>query len=304
MAKLFFVQYRDNHYKGKQLLVRSLLLPGHGTRPGDLLNVQLESWIKATRYAIDTCAAQSDKLIVLGFSLGASLGIYQALLKAPIDALILICPALSLKSKLAYVLSHWGKFVTRAHPRLQWFRACSERDYAKYQSVPFNAIDQSIRLCHKIQHLSQHEQITIPQFVALTEDDEVVAPQATVNYFKKQPNPKNKLLIYSNKAVQAQPHPQITYRYSAYPDKKILNFSHVCLPVAPDHPHYGSNGDHFDLLHYQSPLGKLLPKSKLNPVYSGAINWRELINYPMSRLHYNPDFPHLTRMIDNFMLDL
>lgn len=288
-----------NHYKDKQLLVRSLLLPGHGTRPGDLLNIQLESWIKATRYAIDTCVAQSEKLIVLGFSLGASLAIHQALMKAPIDALILICPVLSLKSKLAYALSHWGKLVTRAHPRMQWFRACQEDDYAKYQSVPLNAINQSIRLCNKIHHLSKHEQITIPQFVALTEDDEVVAPQASVNYFKKQPNPKNKLLIYSNKP--AQPHPKITYRASAYPDKKILNFSHVSLPVAPAHPHYGKNGDFFDLLHYRSPLGRLLPKAKLKPVYSGAINWHELINYPMSRLHYNPDFYHLTRMIDKFL---
>ena len=40
------------HFQTRGFLVRSILLPGHGTVPGDLLQVTYQEWIRATEYGI------------------------------------------------------------------------------------------------------------------------------------------------------------------------------------------------------------------------------------------------------------
>ena len=56
-----------DHFAAQGFLVRSLLLPGHGTEPSDLLNIHLEQWLDATRFALDSFHEQVDDLFVFGF---------------------------------------------------------------------------------------------------------------------------------------------------------------------------------------------------------------------------------------------
>ena len=291
-----------DYYRNKGYLVRSLLLPGHGTRPGDLLDITSAAWLAASKYAIDSVKVQADKVVVLGFSMGACLAILQAFQDPKIDALVLFSPAIRIKRKLAY-FSHWHKLISWAYKRAQWGVISQDDDYAKYHSFPVHAATQVARLSKSILSISNSKHLSIPQFIVISADDEIISPQAAINYFQLQPNPHNQLVLYSNQA-NSKLGPKVTVVPSAMPTKNILNYSHVCLPVAPDHSHYGEDGDFTDLLHYEVWHGKRYKKPTTKPPYSGAISLHNLRKYNLSRLSYNPQFYPLMEKIDKFLADI
>ena len=70
---------------------RTMLLPGHGTRPGDLLTTRLSHWQRTVAYLVDQAARESDTVVLAGFSLGSVLTLTEALRpNSPVDALSLI----------------------------------------------------------------------------------------------------------------------------------------------------------------------------------------------------------------------
>src|SRR5438552_16089884 len=97
----FVMRDVGEHLQKQNLLVRSHLLPGHGTVPGALLNVSYQDWINAANYAITNLSKDVEKIFLVGFSTGASLMLYHALQQSNknIAGLILLAPAIQLYSK-------------------------------------------------------------------------------------------------------------------------------------------------------------------------------------------------------------
>lgn len=282
------------HYQQKNVLVRSLLLPGHGTVPGDLLQVQYQDWINATSFAIDTFKKQVDHLVVMGISTGGLCALHQALLQKNISGLILFAPAIAIKNPfagLAPILSRYKKWIVKHQ----------ETDYAHYSSITTNCVAQVYNFAKEVQKLSKKQNCHVPQFTIASMDDDVVSTPAIINYFEQYHSPKNFLLLYGNKQ------PSFSFnnyelRRSCYPDKKIIDFSHVCLTVAPNHPHYGEHGDleqvPFSLCWYGKWLAKL---NKNKPLMHGAASLYNLLHYRLIRLSYNPDFENMVQKIDRFI---
>ncbi|MEE9451610.1 MAG: alpha/beta fold hydrolase [Gammaproteobacteria bacterium] len=287
------------HYRNKNYLVRSLLLPGHGTRPGDLLHVQLEEWIKASKYTIDCCRRQADKVIVIGFSAGASLAILQAYCEQNCDALVLFAPAIRVKSKIAYY-SHWIKLLSGRWQRARWANVGADNDYSKYQSFPFNAVHQIARLSQLTIKNYQRRPLGIPQFVIMTNDDEVIDPKSILQYFQAHQDPYNRMVVYSNQDLKFSD-PRVSVTASAMMEKNILDYSHVCLPVAPEHNHYGESGNYTDFFYHQSSLGKHFTKNGDAELFFGANSLKHLKKYNLARLRYNPRFNALMTQVDCFI---
>jgi len=59
--------------------VMAVLLPGHGTQPGDLLDTRWQEWARTIAYGTDRLAAEADEVYLAGYSAGAALSIYQSL---------------------------------------------------------------------------------------------------------------------------------------------------------------------------------------------------------------------------------
>jgi len=88
---------------------KTILLPGHGTDPADLLNVNWMNWVNSVEKSLQSFKDKYDKIFVAGLSTGGSLALYIAT-KHDVDGVIALAPGLFLKKRLAN-LSHVLKYV-------------------------------------------------------------------------------------------------------------------------------------------------------------------------------------------------
>jgi esterase/lipase len=286
------------YFLSHDFLVRSILLPGHGTVPGDLLEVKYQEWLKATQYGTQSLTESVKDIFLVGHSLGGTLAIHQALQTQPkLKALILFAPALESRSKWAFA-TNWHKTISWAYPKAKWIHNQPLLSYAKYSSMPFNALHQSRLLMKKVQSALKKNPIKIPMFIVISDDDETICPEKTLKFFSQHENPHSRLLIYSTKPLKFTDS-RISVINSVFPDKKILNFSHPCLPVAPNHPHFGEQGDFVDFGHYENP-----PTCDPNDIYSGAITSDNLKQHTIKRLTYNPDFNNMMKHLNDFLKEI
>jgi esterase/lipase len=243
--------------------VRAILLPGHGTVQGDLLEVTYRDWIEAARYGINSFAGEVDELYVAGFSTGGALAVYHALgqgepaqtqPRPPIKALLLFSPAIKVADPKA-PLANWHKIYSWAIPRGDWLGNLSdEHDAVKYESFPKNAGDQVYLLTKAVAERMQRGRLDIPVFIALSQDDATVNSRATIEFFTtitRSPTSKNVLVAYTKVPEAIGDGAPIRDRRSVYPGEGIVAFSHVAIPVHPDNPHYGRRGTYKSCLEYE-----------------------------------------------------
>jgi esterase/lipase len=287
------------------LLVRSILLPGHGTVPGSLLNVKYEDWLQATHYGITSLAKEVDQIFLVGFSTGASLALYHSLQESynNVAALILLAPAIQISpfsciTNLPPKLSFMSK-------RCNWLHIAKENDYAKYQSMPFNAAYQVYRLTQEIKHISDVKFLKQPVFVGISADDMTVSSKATIKYFREHSPKKSRLVIYTNNPNRLND-TRITKRPASYPEMSIANISHTAIPIAPHNPHYGEQGDYVRASHIDDNLraGKPIIYGTHNNFTNDMFNVFHrvgLYKHEHLRLTFNPDFDFLAQSISRFV---
>ena len=150
--------------------VMAVMLPGHGTQPGDLLDVRWQEWAKAVAYGADCLAAEADELYLAGFSAGAALSVLQAAHDERVRGLFLFSPAFEITSRAKWANLH--KLYSWLLPQAAWVNVLPDRDLYKYESFCKNAAAQMYALT---QLLSQCE-INIPVFAVASADDVTVNP--------------------------------------------------------------------------------------------------------------------------------
>jgi esterase/lipase len=329
----FLMRDVGGHFQRRCFLVRAILLPGHGTVPGDLLDATFEEWIEAARYGIDSFAGQVERLYVAGFSTGSALALYHALgqdaLRHSIAALVLFSPAVKVARPLV-PLANWHKIYSWAIPRGAWDgRLFDEHDAAKYESFTKNAGDQVYLLTRAIAERRRQRPLDTPVFIAMSLDDSTVSSPATIEFFNAITPltvPSTNVLINYTRAPYALDAQQpLRDRSSVFVGEGIVSFSHVAIPVRPDNPHYGRDGAYRSCLAYQppntekpdeapdSPLircrrgrppgdGVRLGENSRRPDLEAA-STLERLQPPLvlRRLTFNPDFSGMMGEIDAFV---
>lgn len=298
----FTMQSIAEHFIKKDFLVRSILLPGHGTVPGDLLDIDYSSWIKATEYGVKSFNGEVENLYICGFSTGGTLALCAAYQFPQIKGLLLFSPAIKLRTQFA-VISTINDVMIKTVGGIKWYSRNNGTDYAKYQSFTFNSAHQVYLLSKLLHEIAKKQQLTAPVFMALTADDEILSLQASIAFFKKHTSEDSRLNIYTNQPLKIPDH-RIHCFTSSYPDKNILDFSHNCIAISPKHPHYGENsglpGFYPKLAIYSKYLTKKVADTE--PVYYGAMCREHLKKFNLHRLTYNPDFDNLMARVDDFMV--
>lgn len=281
------------HFLKEGYLVRTVLLPGHGTVPGDLLEIHRQDWLDTVGNAIQSTSAIVDDFYLGGFSLGAALCLLQHTLAENLRALILLAPGLKARNPKA-PLTEIIRFFTWISKKAKWYQLSQQTDYTKYTSFAHNPAYQT----YKTMKAAIKVQTKVPLFFVASADDETIDTTAVINYFLQQQNPKKEMILYCKNPTTDE-HTAIEQRCSVYPERNIIDFSHPCIPISPNNAYLGEHGELLDFSHYHN---QELHKNK--QIHIGATTPHNLLHYTMQRLSYNPDFDHMVQRISRFIDNL
>ncbi len=295
----YLLQPLARHLQKQGFFVRAILLPGHGTVPGDLLGIRYQEWIRAAQYGIRCMKGEVTDLFLGGFSTGAALSVLESLKDKEIKGLILISPALAVRDRiiaLAGMLSGVKDWVGDIQ---------DDVDYVKYETFAVNAAYQIYLLTMEIDALlDQGRRIEAPVFAALSREDMTIDPDRALFVLEKYaPSPRNVLVVYGKNPQMAGgvSSGNIHYETSFLADKKVLDFSHVALPIPCDDRHYGDLGGYKSCLHYRNDQEKRRTCLMGDSIWRGEISGDNLQAYTVRRLTCNPKYDGMIEKLDQFL---
>lgn len=300
----YFMRHLGTFFQAQGFRVMAILLPGHGTCPGDLLDMRWQEWSKAVAYGVNRLAEEVDEVYLGGYSAGGVLSIFQSLHDKRVRGIFLFAPALEITPLAA--IAYWHKLFSWYFPRLKWVDIKPDRDYFKYESFAKNTATQMYRLTLALNEQMKQHRLEIPVFAVASEDDKTVNVSATMEMMEKQTNPANKLIIYTTDSVKlSQPATQekIEWVNSMLPEQKILSSAHTALLLASDDEHYGIDGEYSNCIHYYPDEIDKYNVCSLHPedCWQGEINDKNLKAGMLRRLMYNPNFESLKISMAQFI---
>lgn len=285
------------------ILVRSLLLPGHGTRPKDLADIDYKDWIKAVDYGINSLKREVDKVYIAGFSLGGLLSANALFEHSDIRGAILIAPALGISKPMLTWNTTWLR-----HFKV-WLDVDPNTQAARYQSMPTNGIAQTYLLAQYFnKRLKKSKKISTPILLIQSMEDAAIQPELNIDLFKRYMNQtKSKALIYNGEKKSVTPFSNLDLVSSFLPDRKIINFSHISLLYSPENKTYGANGSYKEC---GKTIG-VIPAKQADDCIKGERNWKGEFSrdndkkyYPFQRLTFNPLFESMVERIDSYLKEL
>jgi len=222
-------------------LVRTVLLPGHGTQPADMLDVTLEQWQQVVREQAAILSREVPKVYLGGFSTGANLVLDYAYGHDEIAGLVLFSPAFRSNSPYAW-MTQW---ISWARPWLLAKPGDTQpmQTPVRYLNVPTNGFAQFYRSSSLAQKRLHQRNYDKPVFIAVTQHDSVLDTQYILDNFNQHfSNPASRLIWYGDAPSNAANTPRVLVRSDYLPEYRISRFSHMGLMFSPKNTLYGVNG--------------------------------------------------------------
>ncbi|SDJ14970.1 alpha/beta hydrolase [Billgrantia gudaonensis] len=260
-------------------LVRSILLPGHGSRPADLMLPDFDDWENIVAHHAGLLSAEVEELWLGGFSTGANLVTSHALTDEDVAGLLLFSPGLHPDNGylfLAPIISHlWD-----------WVDIDDEDNIATYQSLPTHGAALYYRSVGVVQKKLEATRFDKPVLITMSQHDSVLDPNATLDAFQTRfPNQQSRFVWYGD-TPQELDDPRVTALASRLPDRRISTFSHMSVLFAPENTYYGEEGSYLMLENGQNDLS---PPDDLDNLWFGA--WGHVVAGKYhARLTWNPHF--------------
>jgi esterase/lipase len=234
-------------FQNECFYVQSLLLPGHGTRPGDLLEVTRDEWVKAYSFGVSTLKESVDEVYLGGLSTGGTLAIHRAMNDGDIRALFLFSPAVEITKVAGQAC--WLASLDSIFPRMGWLGPLQpDEDPFKYESFPANAACQIYRLIREIERARKAAPLAVPLFIAASDDDATVHTSATIDLFKNATSSNKKMILYSRR--EPEDIGGIEVMDSRLPKQHIVSSAHTAVVIPPEDDHYGADGRYAFCAHY------------------------------------------------------
>ncbi len=295
----FAMQDLAKHLASTCFIVRTVLLPGHGTRAGDLLIVDHHDWLKSIRYLTMQAAAEHDNVVLGGFSLGAALTLTIANEKdSPVKSVIGISPAYSISaSRLARLspLLDWA---------IPWLSKSPPDDFARYGAAPSRSVSETVSaIRHMKSVLGNTEQVKLPWLLIQSMDDAVVQPEANIAFHKNFAKHVNSPIVnfYSDPIAGVQDK-QLIWIRAEDAELRVKGLSHVSVHVSPENSHYGVNGDYRNCgLRGRRSAEDVERCENADDVAYGLWNQLRSNNEIWAISTFNPKFDAFTDQIDQFL---
>lgn len=240
IASPWSMKHIGEYFQSRCFYVLGVLMQGHGSRVGDMLESTWQDWHQDVQFATRILAEKADQVSLSGHSVGATLAILEAVRNPDIDSLILFAPAMEVDgaSKYARVISWLG----RLFPGAAWFELEPEEGIYRYESFPFTAAAETWDLIQQTTTALTAKPLTIPVFTVASAQDTTVHVQATFDFMQALSDPRSFTLLYSQ--FDLPPYSRSRIVNSFVPEQGILSLGHLGLMTPPEHPHYGVNGNY------------------------------------------------------------
>ncbi|GFM55996.1 lipoprotein [Pseudomonas cichorii] len=221
-------------------VVRVALLPGHGTRPEDLIDIHLEQWQQLVQEQVALLRQEFPEVYLGGFSTGANLALAYAMKDPGINGLVLFSPALRSSATFDWVtpwLAHVRTWIVPPN------ESRPQQSPVRYYNVPTNGFAQFYRSSVAVRSLIEHENFDRPVAIVLTEKDSVVDVQYVRELFSSRfTNPASRLIWYGQEKAGAPDSSRILTRTDRLADERISQFSHMGILFSPQNALYGRSG--------------------------------------------------------------
>jgi esterase/lipase len=274
--------------------VMAILLPGHGTQPGDLLDVRWQAWAKAVAYGVACLNAEVDEIYLAGYSIGAALSIYHSAQDERVRGLFLFSPAIEIAAKARWANIH--KFYSWLLPTEAWVNVMPDCDIYKYESFCKNAAAQAYALIRALPKKVPN----IPIFTAASADDVTVYADATLRFMKQAQHPYSKLLWYAKENIDQH---NVDWVNSVLLDQRILSSAHTAIVLPPEDVYYGAEGEYVNCLHYYPyDMGSYQAcLAQRQNVRLGEVNEENLKQDLLRRLVFNPHYAEMENSMQKFI---
>ncbi|RAU44671.1 alpha/beta hydrolase [Pseudomonas sp. RIT412] len=222
-------------------LVRTVLLPGHGSKPSDMLDVTLEQWQQVVREQTAALQREVSTVYLGGFSTGANLVLDYAYDRSDIAGLVLFSPAFRPANTYAWLTQYIGWFRP-------WLASPSDGNRpmqtpVRYLNVPTNGFAQFYRSALLAQERLETRHYEKPVFVAITQHDSVLDTAYVLDSFNTRfSHPASRLIWYGASPAMTARTPRVKVRTDDLPAYRIAQFSHMGLMFSPQDPLYGKDG--------------------------------------------------------------
>ncbi|WP_205738592.1 alpha/beta hydrolase [Billgrantia endophytica] len=273
-------------------VVRTLLLPGHGTRPADLIDVRLEEWQQLVREQVALLHRDFPEVYLGGFSTGANLALEYAVGDPQVRGLLLFSPALRSNEYFAWVtpwLAHVRTWLLSTGPHPQ-------QSPLRYHNVPTNGFAQFHRSSVAARRAIRERDFDRPVVMVLAEHDSVVDVRYVRRAFDRHfTHAASRLIWYGRVADDAAASPRILERTDFLPQERISQFSHMGILFSPQNALYGRSGSERICWNGQTDEATARCLSG-EPVWYSDWDYREK-GKVHARLTFNPYFDWQSRVI-------
>lgn len=227
------------------ILVRTVLLPGCGTQPADMMASTSDDWRRVVREQGDILAKEVDEMWLGGYSTGGNLVLdYAASNPDKTKGLILFSPAVEVRPPMAWAASFVSKFK-------DWLvtpesRPKGGRNPFQYFVVPmkgFAAFHDTMVRADDVLEGMERKPFAGPAAVMLAEHDGLVETEDLLSRFDRAfSNPRVRILWYGEEKFVKGLSDRVRVFPESVPEKRIASFAHMSMTYRPDNPQYGEKG--------------------------------------------------------------
>ena len=293
-----------NAFAERCFISYSMLLPGHGARPSELLDVSRNDWLAAARFGVSSMQQEVDEVYIGGFSLGGLVAVQAAMDDSSIAGVFAFSPALSLHRSIFLDQTIWLRHIT------DWLDTDPPDDSWRFESIPYNALAETQLLAKSVRTQLKAAPLNTPIFIAQSPDDAVVdANTNRVVFQQRMTHGASRLLSYTSSEVHPNADGRILIYPSELPEQRILSYAHQAVHIAPNNTHYGVNGKyrncHINIGNENAAAVDRCRRIEIpfrGEVFGSAVRRYDTKTVDtLARLTFNPQFSELMTEIDRFL---
>ncbi len=270
--------------------VQTLLLPGHGSKPQDLMLPSYSDWQSTVDHYANLLKQDFDNVWLGGFSTGANLATIHAIEQEGISGLMLFSPGFQSQ---AVAIEGLASFVSLFFDGFE----AEEENLVKYTSAPINGAIAYSESATKVRDLLRHTGVAIPTLIAISEADSILDSDAIKDlYLEHFKHPNNKMIWYGERQFEDDTIKSLGMKLESM---KVSTGSHMSPIYSPNNSYYGAKGEYRMCSNSLDKAAKLQCEKSKNVWYS-AWGYKEQ-NKVYARLTWNPYYADLEKEIAAFV---